>query len=101
MAATNGHIRSGLEREQFLLAFSAHDRPTLKKNISNIRDVAEKYDLLDLSYTLGVRRSRLSSRAFAVATADTTSISLEENSLKFADKKDSVVPKAAFVFTGG
>lgn len=100
IAVTSAHVESGLRREQFLLIFSAHDRQTLKNNISNIRDVAEKYDLLDLSYTLGVRRSHLPSRAFSVATASTVAVSLEEDSLKFTDKKDSVVSKAAFVFTG-
>lgn len=57
----------GLEgRQKFLLAFSAHSEVTLDKQISNICNVTPNYDLVDLSYTLGVRRSRFFYRAFAL-----------------------------------
>jgi acyl transferase domain-containing protein len=70
--ASNGRPRAritrrALERNRpFLLPFSAHDKPTLKRNIEAHGAVVQQYNLLDLSYTLANCRTRFPSRAFAV-----------------------------------
>ncbi|KAI2609240.1 hypothetical protein GGR54DRAFT_643554 [Hypoxylon sp. NC1633] len=51
----------------FLLCFSAHDKPTLSRNIAAIASVASEYYLTDLSHTLNLHRTKFSHRAFTVA----------------------------------
>ena len=83
----------------FLLPFSAHDKTTLKANIDAHGKVADRYTLLDLSYTLANRRSQMSSRAFAVAShANIDSVFHRQEGFHYAEKKK--VPTIGFVFTG-
>ncbi|KAE8156902.1 KR domain-containing protein [Aspergillus tamarii] len=93
--------RRALERNRpFLLLFSAHDKPTLKRNIEAHGSVVQQYNLLDLSHTLANCRTRFPSRAFAVTTnaqkEATFGSSLQQ--FVFADKKKAEA--LAFVFTG-
>ncbi|KAK5999099.1 Reducing polyketide synthase DEP5 [Cladobotryum mycophilum] len=93
--------RRALERNRpFLLPFSAHDRATLRRNIDAHGKVAAKYNLLNLSYTLGNRRSTLMSKGFTVASYSTLSNSFHNvaESFTFADKKS--IRSVGFVFTG-
>jgi acyl transferase domain-containing protein/NADPH:quinone reductase-like Zn-dependent oxidoreductase len=93
--------RRALERKRpFLLPFSAHDKPTLKRNIDAHAAIVDKYDLVDLSYTLANRRSSLQSKAFTVASHATVNDIFKEaaTSFVFADKKKT--PTVGFVFTG-
>ncbi|KAK2599085.1 hypothetical protein QQS21_005426 [Conoideocrella luteorostrata] len=87
-------------RRPFLLAFSAHDEATLRRNIDAHGAVADRYSLLDLSHTLGSRRSALSSRAFTVATLDSVGNVFQDvnECFEFADKKR--IRSVGFVFTG-
>lgn len=87
-------------KRPFLLTFSAHDKPTLKRNIAAHRQVAAKYNLLDLSYTLANRRSRLQSKAFVVASHVSLDNAFQNNmeAFVFAEKKKP--PTVGFVFTG-
>ncbi|EFQ35948.1 KR domain-containing protein [Colletotrichum graminicola] len=110
----DNHILSGLSsrthtprraahrKRPFLLPFSAHDKTSLRQNIVNHGKVAGNYNLLDLSYTLGCRRSTLTSKAFTVASYNTLGDSFEniESSFTFADKKRPQAPTVGFVFTG-
>lgn len=82
-----------------LLVFSAHDEATLRRNTKAISQVADKYRMADLAYTLGVRRSRLSCRAFAVASEGSVSAQLVEENIKYGVLK-SPRPNLAFAFTG-
>ena len=82
-----------------LLVFSAHDEPTLQRNIKAISLVADKYRIVDLAYTLGLRRSNLYCRAFAVASEGSVSAQLLEDNVKYGVLK-SPRPTMAFVFTG-
>lgn len=83
----------------FLLPFAAHDKATLEANINAHSKVASKYNLLDLSYTLANRRTRLASRGFAIASHANLESTLESlKSFSFADKKKT--PTLGFVFTG-
>ena len=88
------------KRQYFLLPFSAHDSETLKANIRKLAERSQKYDLLDLSFTLSGRRSLLAKRAFAVSKQSCLDIDLEEDSIIFGDAKGILQPRAAFVFTG-
>ncbi|KAI4118120.1 MAG: hypothetical protein LQ345_001759 [Seirophora villosa] len=92
--------RSAFYRNRpFLLPFSAHDKATLKANIDAHGKVADRYTLLDLSHTLANRRSRLSSRGFAVASHATLgSVFNKQEGFHFADKKKA--PTIGFAFTG-
>ncbi|KAI2617417.1 putative polyketide synthase [Hypoxylon sp. NC1633] len=92
--------RAALRKRPFLLPFSAHDKATLKRNIDAHGQVVDKYNLLDLSYTLANRRSNLQSKAFTVAShiSINDAFSNVASSFTFADKKS--VQKVGFVFTG-
>jgi acyl transferase domain-containing protein len=102
---TNGHTngtnsQSIKSRGYFLLPFSAHNEQTLGQNIVALRDQVQKYDLLDLAYTLGCRRSKLSSRTYAVASDDTILDSLNVEGLVMSKAMGSRNLKLGFVFTG-
>ncbi|KAL8857761.1 MAG: hypothetical protein Q9178_005661 [Gyalolechia marmorata] len=92
--------RARQQKQPYLIPFSAHDKPTLKRNIDAIGKVAGKYDLLDLSYTLANRRSNLQSKGFVVATGATldTVFANSAESFSFAEKKKR--PTVGFAFTG-
>ncbi|KAI1121261.1 hypothetical protein F5Y10DRAFT_256700 [Nemania abortiva] len=59
------HERSS--NNAFLLCFSAHDKPTLLRNIAAIGAVAPEYYLTDLAYTLNLRRTKFAHRTYVVA----------------------------------
>ncbi|KAJ6172830.1 KR domain-containing protein [Penicillium chermesinum] len=93
--------RRALERNRpFLLPFSAHDKPTLKRNIEAHGEVVQQYHLLDLSHTLANCRTRFPSRAFTVTTNAQKEATFSEGlqQFVFADKKKA--ESLAFVFTG-
>ncbi|KAK8024490.1 KR domain-containing protein [Apiospora rasikravindrae] len=87
-------------RSQFLLPFSAHNESTLKQNMAAIRDVAGNYDILDLAYTLGCRRSTLASRACVIASQDNVVAAMDIDSLAISKAMGSRNLKLGFVFTG-
>ena len=92
--------RARQQKQPYLLPFSAHDKPTLKRNIDAVGRVSGKYDLLDLSYTLANRRSNLQSKGFVVASGATLDsvFANSTESFSFAEKKKR--PTIGFVFTG-
>jgi len=104
IAAATGFMGSGKatfrtrQRTQFLFPFSAHDVPTLKANIENIRQVADEYDVEDLAYTLSARRSRFFNRGFATVDANAVSDDLEEQSVTLGKKGGPT--QVAMIFTG-
>ncbi|KAM7205885.1 hypothetical protein V8F33_000715 [Rhypophila sp. PSN 637] len=95
----NGHHDAG-SRSQYLLALSAHNELTLKQNVSVLRDEAGKYDVLDLAYTLGCRRSKLASRSFVVASEETIADALNPERLMITKATGSKELTLGFVFTG-
>lgn len=94
----NGH--SSFFRRPFLLTFSAHNEETLKQNIASLRGRADKYDILDLAYTLGCRRSRLAIRTFVIASQDTMVDSMDIENPTISKAMGSRILKLGFVFTG-
>lgn len=89
-----------LQRDQFLLAFSAHNESTLRSNIAAIRDKCENYHLIDLAYTLGVRRSRFSSRSFVVAKLKNVRKRLDYENIIPYKVQSSQSNRLGFIFTG-
>lgn len=104
LGAVTGSMGSGKatfktrRRTQFLFTFSAHDVPTLKANIENIRQVADEYNVEDLAYTLSARRSRFFNRGFATVDANAASDDLEEQSVTLGKKGSAT--HIALIFTG-
>lgn len=49
-----------------LMTYSAHTQNALRKNIEKHRGLADNYYLIDLAYTLNMRRTKFKERAFAV-----------------------------------
>lgn len=95
----NGHHHTG-SRHQYLLPLSAHNEQTLKENVSALREQAGKYNVLDLAYTLGCRRSKLASRSFVVASQDNIPDALNPDSLIISKATGSKELNLGFVFTG-
>lgn len=80
-----------------LLLFSAHDKHALQRNFQAHDAVSKEYNLIDLAYTLGNRRSLFSSRGFTVAShASHRKDGL--GSLTVAERNSK--PVIGFVFTG-
>lgn len=101
--------RVAQRKRPFLLPFSAHDRPTLLRNIAAYGDVVASYSLVDLSYTLATRRSVLSSKAFTVVRPVDFEGAFQDvnSSFTFAETKkagsssnNKEKPTLGFVFTG-
>jgi acyl transferase domain-containing protein len=88
------------QRRLFLLPFSAHNEQALKKNIDALTNEAEKWDLLDIAFTLGCRRSNLPVRAFAVAEEGHVSDALGANDILTYKTRGSQQLSLGFVFTG-
>ncbi|KAL9047183.1 MAG: hypothetical protein Q9214_000184, partial [Letrouitia sp. 1 TL-2023] len=88
------------QNRPYLLPFSAHDKPTLKRNIEAHSKVAGNYNLLDLSYTLATRRSNLQSKGFVVATDATLKNAFANNGESFAFAEKKKKPTIGFAFTG-
>jgi hypothetical protein len=95
---TNGCSTPALEREEFLLSFSAHDLPTLKANIARYREVAEDYNISDFAHTLGCRRSAFFNCAYAVVRKDELEDDLMEHEITFGKRGKGA--NIAFIFTG-
>lgn len=92
--------RAFQRKRPFLLPFSAHDKATLKRNIDAHGKVVDRYNLLDLSYTLANRRSLLKSKAFTVASHATVRDAFENAASTFTFADQTPTPTVGFVFTG-
>jgi acyl transferase domain-containing protein len=82
-----------------LLCFSAHDKPTLSRNIAAIGAVAAEYYVADLAHTLNLHRTRFSHRGFTIVREgqETLAFGAEELRMGVAPKKRGGV---GFIFTG-
>ncbi|KFA49089.1 hypothetical protein S40293_07096 [Stachybotrys chartarum IBT 40293] len=96
-----GFRRALEKRRPYLLPFSAHDKATLRRNIDAIGSVASNYSLVDLSHTLGNRRSVLASKGYTVANYQNLEsvFSSVGESFALADKA-TPARSLGFVFTG-
>lgn len=82
-----------------LLLLSAHDEPTLKSNIDGISTKCQDANLLDLAYTLGLRRTKFKKRAFAVCNEKTFQSDMNATCTSICQAPDKT-GTPAFVFTG-
>jgi acyl transferase domain-containing protein len=80
-----------------LLLFSAHDKSALQRNFAAHSEIAQNYELLDLAYTLGNRRTAFSSRGYTVVSPITQRKTNLGDLVVAENKKTSAV---GFVFTG-
>lgn len=96
--SNSGSVPHGGSERAHLLVFSAHDKATLKRNLDSYSSIGDKVDLLDLAYTLGTRRTKLSCRAFAVCRKQSYSTDLANASdIVIASNEPTTV---ALLFTG-
>ena len=94
------HLSGAPQRRHYLLAFSAHNEPTLRANVRALQLEAERWSLMDLSYTLGCRRSLFSNRAFAIADETQPSACLNAESIPVQKVMSSHTVRLGFIFTG-
>ncbi|KAI1346694.1 hypothetical protein F5Y01DRAFT_264504 [Xylaria sp. FL0043] len=82
-----------------LLCFSAHDKPTLLRNVAAIGAVAQQYFLTDLAYTLNLRRTKFAHRAYVIAREgrEPEAFSTAPSQAGSASKKPVSI---GFLFTG-
>lgn len=84
---------------QYLLVVSAHDQVNLSKNITSVLQAGSKYEIHDLCFTLGAKRSHHVHRAFSLVDGTSEDGVLNENVLTI-EKRPKANPTVAFVFTG-
>ncbi|KAI0505381.1 hypothetical protein F5B22DRAFT_526976 [Xylaria bambusicola] len=91
------HVR--LSKKATLLCFSAHDKPTLLRNITAVGAVAPEYHLSDLAYTLNMRRTKFMHRAYVVARDGHESDSFSKAALQTGSASKKPI-SIGFLFTG-
>ncbi|KAL7625750.1 hypothetical protein AAE478_004973 [Parahypoxylon ruwenzoriense] len=87
-------------RSFVLIPFSAHDDQALKASFAAMSDNLSEFDLSDLLYTLGARKSKLSHRAFFVSDSETLGDGLKLDSMFSGKTSSSPMQRIGFVFTG-
>ena len=84
----------------FLVSFSAHDKTTLRRNITAHARVANDFYLADLAHTLNTKRTKFPQRAFTVAQQGKSAEDFDISSFQFVSAGKSPIEELAFVFTG-
>ncbi|CAG8973482.1 hypothetical protein HYALB_00011077 [Hymenoscyphus albidus] len=88
-------------RPTFILPISANTPASLEGQIKNLSSVdMGEVNVVDLAYTLGARRSNLSTRAFTLAGQKTLKEDLSPDSIVYMGEKSYSKLPFAFVFTG-
>ncbi|KAI1084321.1 putative polyketide synthase [Whalleya microplaca] len=87
-------------RPFILVPFSAHDDQALKANATAVLECVKKFDLANLLYTLGSRKSQLSRRAFAVMDPESLKSGLEVDAMSFGKPSRSPAGRIGLIFTG-
>ncbi|KAG9237170.1 reducing type I polyketide synthase 10 [Amylocarpus encephaloides] len=110
LESAEAHVPHGYARSRWnamrdakltLLPFSAHDNRALLQRVQGAALHSEGYHLSDLAFTLGSRRSGLSSRGYILLNEDSTMNDIMTEPLRTLDPEGntSTLP-IAFVFTG-
>jgi acyl transferase domain-containing protein len=89
---------SALTRKLVVLPFSAHNASSLKQNISALSKVIPGFNLADIAYTLGARRSRLQQRTFHIVNSDDVEAGLSTDQRVFTSPVQTA--SVGYVFTG-
>lgn len=82
------------------MCFSAHDKPTLARNVKAIAEVASKYYLADLAHTLNLHRTMFSHRAFSIIREGHEASNIEYEALAQGVLPKQKARKIGFLFTG-
>ena len=100
ISGVNGSFASEDDDRPHLLVFSAHDHATLERNLAAFSNVSHRFEenLLDLAYTLAVRRSKHRVRAYALRRKRDAGFKFE-NALQTTFQMDRPAT-VAFIFTG-
>lgn len=85
-------------RQLVLLLFSAHNDASLKSNIHALSEVATRWPLADIAYTLGRKRSRLGQRSFRIVDKDDLAAGFVSEERIFTSPLQTA--NVGFVFTG-
>ncbi|KAI3331710.1 ketoacyl-synt-domain-containing protein [Xylariaceae sp. AK1471] len=93
------HSEGGNADRAHLLLFSAHDVPTLQNNLADLSEHCQDINLLDLAHTLGLRRTKLAQRTFAISRKGNVASAIRGAALEIVSNARETT-KAAFVFTG-
>ncbi|KAI0190622.1 putative polyketide synthase [Xylaria flabelliformis] len=94
------HMEDTGVRALALVALSAHDEQALGTSIEMIPELIYKYNLCDLLYTLGARRSLFSHRGFAVIRSGLLDDDVEAIPMTTRKAPHSPSQKICFIFTG-
>ncbi|KAI1026381.1 hypothetical protein LB503_012851 [Fusarium chuoi] len=85
----------------YLLVFSAHNAGALKRNAIAHGQVADKYSLLDLSFTLANHRTQFQNKGMIITTPSTLQSTFTEDMPDFmVGKKNDTARTLGFIFTG-
>lgn len=87
-------------REFVLIPFSAHDDQALAANVASLSGRLDDFNLANLLYTLGARKSSFPRRAFVVKEAHRLGDGLDIKSMTTAKTTTSPIQRIGFVFTG-
>ena len=93
----NASHKRDLDRP-YLLVFSAHNKATLKRNLTAHSRIGHKVDLFDLAYTLSARRTKHSSRTFAICRKQSFPTDFAVASERLIEQAG--LTTVAFTFTG-
>ena len=85
--------------KRYLLVHSAHDQPTLKKNVASLAESADTHCLPDMAYTLAYRRTMHRMRAFTVVHGCDTASQIHQNTI-YGERQGHHHKAIAFTFTG-
>ncbi|KAJ5382343.1 polyketide synthase [Penicillium concentricum] len=83
----------------FLLGFSAHEKTTLTRNIVAHAQVADRYYLADVAYTLLHHRTKLTQRAFTVVSEADLVDAFDPTQFNYG-VAPKATPSVGFLFTG-
>ncbi|KAI1496579.1 putative polyketide synthase [Biscogniauxia marginata] len=87
-------------RSLLLLPFSAHNDQALKAYIITVGKCLTEFDLADLLYTLGSRKSKLSHRSFLIGQREAFKTGFDVNTMVFGKTHRPPMERIGFVFTG-
>lgn len=87
-------------RPFMLLPLSAHDDHALKAYVATMSKSLNDFDLADLLYTLGCRKSSFSRRAFAIKESKALDSGINSDSVISGKTSNTHLQRIGFVFTG-
>ncbi|KAF5651820.1 polyketide synthase [Fusarium sp. NRRL 25303] len=95
------HEEQSIEVDHICWVFSAHDAGALKRNAIAHGQVADKYSLLDLSFTMANHRTQFQNKGMIITTPSTLQSTFTDDMPDFkVGKKNDTSRTLGFIFTG-